>query len=147
MRALLILVLLFAARPARAQCGAHQAQCRTCHQLATGGAPLCNPNRPWHRDHAFAPFCSDCHGGDPDATEIGRAHAGLAWPLIDEGARCETCHAGRGRALVRPYLATVDRARAERRAPSPAGNAILAGVALLLAAGGAAFVVHNERRR
>lgn len=133
-------------RPGPPGRSAAQPQCASCHQSGTEGAPLCDGKRQWHKDHAFASFCTDCHGGDPEATDIGRAHAGLVWPLAGEGARCESCHPGRGNSLAKPYLAARTAAPAPQRRRN-AGDAILAAVALLLAAGGSAYVIHNERRR
>ncbi|MGZ3477979.1 MAG: hypothetical protein ACXVCJ_26000, partial [Polyangiales bacterium] len=69
---LLSLLLLFAPRVSWAQCGGATSECIKCHQTVS---PM-----PWHRDHAFAELCTQCHGGDPSAADAARAHGTLADP-------------------------------------------------------------------
>lgn len=83
-----------------AQCGGPASTCRDCHENRALGPFVAA--EPWHRDHALADFCSDCHGGSPTMADDS-AHAGLADPLANDGERCRLCHADRARIFER-YL-------------------------------------------
>jgi hypothetical protein len=136
---------------ARAQCGAALSQCRNCHEVQ-GAHPV--QAGPWHRDHAFADFCAACHGGDPQATDEGTAHAGMIKPLTDPPGTCGACHGGESRDLAQRYVTAATPAIATLKPPTgPAThgrvawpNVVLAAAILLLGAGGAAYAVRNERR-
>ncbi len=155
--ALVFACALLCARASLAQCGASPSQCHACH-VVRGDGPSCDAKEPWHRDHGFAGLCAECHGGDREAVDIGMAHAAMKWPLVNEGARCEACHQGKGTAMAAAYAAfrKANPRTSFALAPRPAEGAVrrragagdlaLAAAAVLLGAGGVAFVVSNERR-
>ncbi|MFI5298585.1 MAG: hypothetical protein ACHREM_10845 [Polyangiales bacterium] len=150
-----------ASTTAHAQCGAKTTTCRQCHELR-GEAPIVE--RAWHRDHAFADLCTDCHGGDGDARAAPEAHAGLRDPLTESGKSCESCHADA--ALKAAAYASESRAppgaassptppvaRSAKRSTTPdpearlVGNRRVAGLALAIAMSGGLGIARNERRR
>jgi len=93
---LIAVVMLFAMifvlwpQPADAQCGSSASSCKTCHE--TQGADPVNTKGDWHTDHAFGDFCEFCHAGNVQATDKAGAHQGLASPLDDVAASCQSCH-------------------------------------------------------
>ena len=51
-----------------------------------------NSNGEWHTAHAFGDFCEFCHAGNVQAKTKDEAHVGLAAPLDDVKAGCQSCH-------------------------------------------------------
>jgi len=151
---LVVALTLLSARPANAQCGAKSSTCRGCHEVRKEG-PRFDATLPWHRDHAFADLCPSCHGGDAQAKDAARAHAGRLAPLADVSATCGLCH-GDFAARAAPYQSARPAHDAGAPAPTPApaapphnvsGNRALALVALGLGAFAGGIVSRNERRR
>jgi hypothetical protein len=154
-----LVTLVGAPMRAGAQCGARVSQCRQCHETEAA-RPVLEGGSPWHRDHAFGDFCPQCHGGDPEARDDAHAHAGLMSPMADVSATCGQCHdpgsvehaysspapGAPGPSGRRPPGAGGPRSQTSAPVSVPARNYVLAAVALLLGAGGAAYVVRNERR-
>src|SRR5690242_16488951 len=85
---------------AHAQCGA-SSSCKQCHEVDGRRPP--SAENPWHRDHAFADLCANCHGGDPTSADETVSHASLADPLVGHGERCSGCHE-RAPALAAVYF-------------------------------------------
>ena len=150
------LVLLVLPRSASAQCGAKSSTCRACHEVRKEG-PAFDGALPWHRDHAFADLCPSCHGGDGQAKDAARAHAGRMAPLADVSATCGLCH-GDGALRAAAYRSALPPRDAGAAASSPPaavapaprsflGNRVLALVALALGAFFGVVVARNERRR
>lgn len=150
----IVALTLLVSDAASAQCGAKTSTCRACHEVRKDG-PRFDASLPWHRDHAFADLCPSCHGGDGQAKDAERAHAGRIAPLADVAVTCGLCHAdGAARAVayqraLPPPDAGRPAAPASIEAPPRdfTGNRALALVALVLGALGGAFVVRNERKR
>lgn len=151
-----VALVLLLPRPANAQCGAKSSTCRACHEVRKEG-PAFDGALPWHRDHAFADLCPSCHGGDGQAKDAARAHAGRMAPLADVSATCGLCHGdGATRAVAYQSALPSRDAGAPTSSPpavvSPAprhavGNRVLALVALVLVAFLGVVVSRNERRR
>lgn len=152
----LALALLLLPRSASAQCGAKSSTCRACHEVRREG-PAFDGSLPWHRDHAFADLCPSCHGGDAQAKDAARAHAGRMAPLADASATCGLCH-GDGATRAVAYQSALPPRDAGAPASTPpvavttaprsfVGNRVLALVALVLGAFVGVVVSRNERRR
>jgi hypothetical protein len=160
-----LLVLSVCQPVAHAQCGAKTSTCRVCHEVRREG-PAFDATTPWHHDHAFADLCPSCHGGDGQAKDAARAHAGRMHPLADPTVTCATCHgdgAARSTAYARalPAPSSADAgappagvspssgggpANAPRAPLTTTGNRSLALASLAVAAAGAWLVAWNERR-
>lgn len=154
--------LLVVAPSAHAQCGLTVSSCRQCHEL--GGKETFRASDPWHKDHAFADLCSNCHAGDPTAVDESRAHVGVVDPMNNGGERCGGCHQDKAAALA-AYLgrpgSTPERAprteleRPVDKSPSPKLqtrksspiNAGLSVAATAIAIFGAAFITWDRRRQ
>jgi len=87
---LLVAGLMSWTTPAQAQCGSQASSCKSCHE--TQGEMPVNTNGEWHKAHAFGDFCEFCHAGNVQATDKDEAHMGLAEPLGDVKASCQSCH-------------------------------------------------------
>jgi hypothetical protein len=143
------------------QCGAKRSSCSGCHD---GSAAPYSRAEAWHEEHAFADVCSVCHGGDPEATSVTVAHAGLVDPLDAPEATCASCHGSASRGLADRYRASRTPRPGERGphdgAPAPAGggptarperhgesgpNAIMAAVVGAVGLVGGIFVAVRER--
>ena len=74
-----------------AQCGSQISSCKNCHEVQAK-KPVNNDGTPWHTSHAFGDFCYICHGGNQQATDETAAHTGMADPLSDIKASCQSCH-------------------------------------------------------
>ena len=142
-------------RAANAQCGAKSSTCRACHEVRKEG-PAFDASLPWHRDHAFADLCPSCHGGDGQAKDAARAHAGRTEPLADVSVTCGLCHGDCAARAVAYQHALPEHDAGRPVATQPgvsappsnvSGNRAFALVALVLGAFGAGVVVRNERRR
>jgi len=83
-------LMSWTADPAQAQCGSQASSCKNCHE--TQGEMPVNTNGDWHTAHAFGDFCEFCHAGNVQATGKDEAHVGLAAPLDDVKAGCQSCH-------------------------------------------------------
>lgn len=77
-------------QPAQAQCGSQASSCKSCHE--TQGQMPVNSTGEWHTAHAFGDFCEFCHAGNVQAKGKEEAHVGLAAPLDDVKAGCQSCH-------------------------------------------------------
>ncbi len=76
--------------PANAQCGSSISNCKQCHEVKKE-APV-NTKGEWHTAHAFGDFCEFCHAGNVKGKDKASAHTGLAAPLADVKASCQSCH-------------------------------------------------------
>jgi len=75
-----------------AQCGSQASSCKNCHEVQAQFS-VNNDDTGWHEGHAFGDFCTVCHAGNQQATEIEAAHEGMVPPLADIEASCQQCHA------------------------------------------------------
>ena len=76
---------------AEAQCGSQASSCKNCHEVQ-GQFSVNNDDTGWHEGHAFGDFCTVCHAGNQQATDITAAHEGMVPPLDDVEASCQQCH-------------------------------------------------------
>jgi len=83
-------MMAWSAQPASAQCGSSASSCKNCHE--TQGVMPVSANGEWHSAHAFGDFCEFCHAGNVQAKGKEEAHVGLAEPLADAQASCQSCH-------------------------------------------------------
>ena len=100
-------------KPAQAQCGSQASSCKNCHE--TQGQMPVNTSGEWHQAHAFGDFCEFCHAGNVQATAKEEAHVGLAAPLDDVKAGCQSCHPSDYMAFPQ-YLTEIS----QRTSPLPA---------------------------
>lgn len=89
--AVVSLMALVTAQPAKAQCGSQASSCKNCHETQ-GKDPVNSDGTGWHGSHAFGDFCYICHGGNQQATDETAAHAGMVAPMSDVQAACAQCH-------------------------------------------------------
>ena len=89
--AVVTLMALVTAQPAKAQCGSQASSCKNCHETQ-GKDPVNSDGTGWHGSHAFGDFCYICHGGNQQATDETAAHAGMVAPMSDVQAACAQCH-------------------------------------------------------
>ncbi len=87
---LVVGLLSWTPQPAQAQCGSQASSCKSCHE--TQAQMPVNSNGEWHTAHAFGDFCEFCHAGNVQAKGKDEAHVGLAAPLDDVKAGCQSCH-------------------------------------------------------
>jgi predicted CXXCH cytochrome family protein len=124
--------LLLAASPSVAQERPAGNGCVTCHaaandaRIARPAALVSGPDV--HRENGFA--CVDCHGGNPDATEVGRAHdASRGFRGAPRGpqqiALCARCHSDPE--LMRRYVPRQRVDQAAEYATSIHGKRLAAG--------------------
>ncbi len=99
------IVFLWQPQTAEAQCGSSASSCKTCHE--TQGADPVNTVGDWHTQHAFGDFCEFCHAGNVQATDKDGAHQGLASPLEDVAASCQSCHPDDMMARAEKYASTL----------------------------------------
>ena len=154
--------LLLTAPSVHAQSGLTVSSCRQCHEL--GGQETFRAGDPWHKDHAFADLCSNCHAGDPTAVDESRAHVGIVDPTKNGGERCGGCHQDtaaalsaylgrRGSAPERAAKPEPGRpvgkspsAKLETRKSSPVNTGLSVSAAAIALLGGA-FVTWDRRRQ
>ncbi len=98
-------LFMFSTQEAQAQCGSQASSCKDCHE--TQGAMPVNNNGDWHTQHSFGDFCEFCHAGNVQAKEKDAAHTGLAAPLGDVKASCQTCHPDDFMDRAQTYAATL----------------------------------------
>ena len=83
------LIVLFAPRPAVAQCQDPQPSCCACHATAH---PVTDEGE-WHTIHARKECCRACHGGNDRTDDKDLAHIGMTLhPLQDTYLACHQCH-------------------------------------------------------
>ena len=83
-------LFIFTTQEAQAQCGSQASSCKDCHE--TQGEMPVNNSGDWHTQHSFGDFCEFCHAGNVQAKDKDAAHTGLADPLGDVKASCQSCH-------------------------------------------------------
>ena len=88
--ALAIVAFVSWPHPVSAECGSSASSCKDCHEVKKQ-APV-NTKGEWHTQHAFGDFCEFCHSGNVKAKDKAAAHVGLANPLADVKASCQSCH-------------------------------------------------------
>ena len=103
-------------RPVSAQCGSSASSCKNCHEVQ-GKDPV-NTKGAWHTEHAFGDFCEFCHGGNVKGKDEVSAHAGLASPLADVKASCQSCHANDYMDRAKKYADTLGKPIGTGAAPA-----------------------------
>lgn len=151
-----IVLLLWSAAPARAQCGADASSCLSCHEVQHQRSIL-SDGKPWHVDHGFGDLCARCHGGRPGAADKEGAHQGRVDPLSNPAGICGACHGTGAAAYADRYARLrVPPPKAPKQESEPGSgrgsgvrwsNIALAIAVVLLGAGGVLFIRSNERRR
>jgi len=109
---LFVLALTSLVGTAAAAANSRQAQCVICHAYAVRRRWLDivpEWKRSAHAQHGVG--CSDCHGGDPNASDFDKAMYGVPgftarWKKRDIPALCARCHADPRR--MRPYNLATD---------------------------------------
>jgi hypothetical protein len=99
-------IFLMTATPAAAQCGSQASSCKNCHETQAQD-PVNNDGTTWHTQHAFGDFCYLCHAGNNQATDKVAAHTGMAAPLADINASCQSCHPNDTLAKAQIYATTL----------------------------------------
>ncbi len=92
--------LMLSLQPVAAQCGSESTTCKSCHEVKATYSV--NTVGVWHTDHAADDFCADCHAGNASAADPALAHADMV-VVLDETARCQTCHPDEAEALIATY--------------------------------------------
>ncbi|MGA7194761.1 MAG: hypothetical protein WBW94_14130 [Anaerolineales bacterium] len=87
---------------ALAQCGSQISSCKNCHEVQAK-KPVNTDGTSWHTSHAFGDFCYICHAGNQQATDETAAHTGMADPLSDIKASCQSCHPSDYQARAQVY--------------------------------------------
>ncbi len=84
-------MLLWPGANVQAQCGSQASSCKNCHEVQAQD-PVNNDGTGWHVSHAFGDFCYICHAGNNQSMDKATAHTGMAPPLSDIKAGCQSCH-------------------------------------------------------